>query len=502
MVCFCLEKLLIYRTNDHPVTNPDRISDLFTLMIHYIVSYCEPEERNVLSLIKLTGTAYEEKGIRVLERLIAKKKNGNDIIFNTYKDVFKELENSDVDEIFDFLEWWIMQGRPGDEMDKLLGQLVLSRVFSHKKATQKIMVHKGMAGSDKELPEEFVNKCKAFLQMYTPQKIKAYLDTYIIGQEEAKRNIATAIYNHYQRIVYPEMNLIKSNVLLIGPSGCGKTEIIRRIKELINIPLVISDFSGVVATPWKGRNKEEALFRLYQQAGKNMVLAEHGIVFYDEFDKIIPVRNYIFGGDINNELQGQMLGMMEGTALDVPDMENRGANLYMKTDQILFICAGAFEGLEEIVRKDAKESISGFGMASGKNREVKVTNDNLNISHLLTYGMKPELAGRLGVITVLDGLGRKELRRILTEPKDNIISRYQNEFMAEDKITLRFEDDALEAIIDKVLEMDIGARALNAVLQDVLTEAMFYAPTISQIREVVITEETVRNSASPEWICG
>lgn len=489
-----------YENKKEEFSNPQVVYEYLFLVMHYLTTQRPASEQNVDSILKLLGATQKERGYRfpfftIMEHCA--KKNPNDPCFADATMIESTITATDIREIDKFVEWMLMREADTAEKDRLLGLMVYSRMLYSRKDGKKIIL-KHATKSDNEMSNDFRQQCEAFINDYNPKKIKTYLDRYIIGQEEAKQNISTAIYNHYLRILYPDKKLIKNNVLMIGPSGCGKTEIIRRVMELVNVPVVISDFSGVVATPWKGRNKEEALLNLYIRSGNDLAKTERGIVFYDEFDKIIPGRAYKYGGDINNELQGQLLGMMEGTMLEVP-LNGGRQKIYMNTDNILFICAGAFDGLEEIVRKDMPESQRSFGMPFGSNSEVELTQEHIKVDHFIKYGMKPELAGRLGMISVLKGLSREELRRVLTEPEDSIMKRYQNEFWSEDEIKLSFTDDALDAIIDRVMDMNIGARALNALLHEVLADAMFEAPTKEGITEVVITEAVVRDASAPEY---
>lgn len=489
-----------YELQREEFSNPQVVYAYLFLLMHYLTTQRPHHEQTVESILKLLGATQKERGYRypfftIMNRCA--KENPEDTCFLDAAMIEDTITATDINEIYGFVEWMLMREADVTEKERLLGEMSYNRVKYVRNKTRKVIL-KRTAKADNEMSNEFRMQCENFVREYNPKKIKAYLDRFIVGQEEAKQNISTAIYNHYLRILYPEKKLIKNNVLMIGPSGCGKTEIIRRVMELVNVPVVISDFSGVVATPWKGRNKEEALLNLYTRSGNDLAKTERGIVFYDEFDKIIPGRAYKYGGDINNELQGQLLGMMEGTMLEVP-LNGGREKIYMNTENMLFICAGAFEGLEEIVRKDMPESQRSFGMPFGSNSEIELTQEHVKVDHFIKYGMKPELAGRLGMISVLKGLSREELRRVLTEPEDSIMKRYQNEFWSEDELKLSFTDEALDAIIDKVMDMNIGARALNALLHEVLADAMFEAPTKEGITEVIITEGVVREASAPEY---
>lgn len=498
------EKVVFYQVMTGKLDDASRIWKYIYGIYFYLINQRPVEEHvyeNVLKLIGATKTDYQ---LRPYVAIIGDWYR-KDTDYPGLKEILenvRRISNKDVDDVMDFMRWDTCEHNP-DDKDELLGMI---SIYADN-YIEKIRIKNHDANvhlADKLLVGEEAAKYKNFIHEYTPEKIKEYLDEYIIAQDSAKKNVAYAVYNHMLRSLYPEKHLNKSNVLLIGPSGCGKTEIVRRLKDMfkdkgIDIPIVISDFSGVVATPWKGRNKEEILTRLFDEAGKDADKAQRGIVFLDEFDKIIPeVAGGTRGYDYNNELQGQMLGMLEGTTLQVnvtfKDKQGNDVDgkLQMRTDNILFILAGAFDGLDDVIRRNmrANESTT-FGMISNKKTDVDFTDENVTLENLMDYGLRAELAGRIGYASVLKPLSKEDMIRILKHSKDNIIIRYQNAMFAEDGIELEFLDTAYDALADKVQGMGIGARGLNAILHEVLGDVMFKAPSIPGIRRVVITADKV-----------
>ncbi len=517
-----------YAEQGGTITEPKKDEAYLRLIVHYLLRERPSSDYSVDNMMKLMGASYSDAGDQtpfwVIIRGCMISRPADEVYVNA-RSLEKEMGDQDIDELFAFLEFEILHQEERTLLEKSgtldveLGALRFNRICYRRKKMEALRAgtlerrqtgsinRKGRGfpgfgdGDTRKKMDALRRECKRFLQEYTPEKIKAYLDRFVIGQDETKEFLGTAVYNHYLRIAYPEKKLIKTNVLMIGPSGCGKTELIRRIDELIQLPVVITDFSGVVATPWRGRNKEEALQNLYLRAGRVLPLAECGIVFCDEFDKVVPTRRNDLKGDINDELQGQLLGMFEGTQLDVPIPREKGGteSICMDTSNILFVCAGAFEGLEKIVRKDVVNGGIGFGREVDRKKELELTADVVKTKHLISYGMKPELAGRLHCMTVLSKLDRDMLYRVLTEAEDGALTRYKNEFRAEDGVELRFEDGALDVIVDQVMNMRIGARGINAVIRDMLKEALYEVPGREDVHEVIITRQAALGEEKPVY---
>lgn len=477
-------------------TTPALVYDYLRILIHYITVVRPFAEHNLDSILKLMGASYKEKGFRTPFWAIIRDAGNtypDDELFYKARNVEREITNEDMDEIFAFMEYELLKDGVDSAAESALGTLAVCKVKYQQSKVRNIHMNSRSRPEGKKETPLFLKDCEKFVNEYTPERIKEYLDRFILGQDESKEILSTAVYNHMLRILHPQEKLLKTNVLMVGPSGCGKTEIIRRLSELLPVPVVITDFSGIVATPWKGRNKEESLLNLYIRSGKDQELTECGIVFCDEFDKIIPSKLYSRGGDINQELQGQLLGMFEGTDIDVPLQDKSGAeSIILDTTNILFICAGAFEGLEKIVKKDYVKSGIGFGSEVDKDESFEMTGMHLKTEHLMEYGMKPELAGRLSTVTVLKKLDREMMKRVLTEPEDSILSRYEREMLIDDGVRLTLTDGALDVITDRVMEMSIGARGLNSVVRQILSDALFEVPTMNGVKEVLITEGAAR----------
>jgi len=339
------------------------------------------------------------------------------------------------------------------------------------------------------LPKEEV-KAKELLK---PAEMKAYLDQFIIGQDEAKRAICTAVYGHAKRVRHPEVKFAPDIVLLIGPSGCGKTEIMRRIREITDDPMVFTDVSNLGASQYRGRHKEDILLDLYAQAGGKKAVAERGIIFMDEFDKLLLPAISERGINMHDDVQSQLLTMLEGSEVELKDGRQ---SFLLDTSRMLFVLAGAFQGIDEFIRADQieKKNLSGnIGFLSPLKKEMDLdfVRENINHEILMKYGMKRELAGRLASVTVLEKLGREDLIRILTEPKDSLIERYRRELKLSSDAELEFTQEALEEIADRALQTGTGARALHSILAKTLRKILYDAPDIRSLGRIVIDKKAI-----------
>ena len=396
-------------------------------------------------------------------------------------------------------------------------------------------VRKIVAGPGVYICDECISLCNAVLEeegflddeveRYTltddnnipsPKEIKEFLDDYVIGQEKAKKVLSVAVYNHYKRINYEKNNkdkknddveIKKSNIMLLGPTGCGKTLLASTLARMLKVPFAIADATTLTEAGYVGEDVENILLKLIQAADGDIENAERGTVYIDEIDKITrKSENLSITRDVSGEgVQQALLKIVEGTVASVPPQGGRKHPhqelLQINTSNILFICGGAFEGLENIIKDRTGQKSIGFGANIQSKKEIdrsKILEDLLP-QDLLKFGLIPEFIGRLPIVATLKELDKEALSKILVEPKNSLLKQYKK-LMEIDDVELEIEPDAVDAIVEKAIERKTGARGLRSIIEEIMTDIMFDIPSNPQIEKCIITKETVTNNEEPKVI--
>ena len=360
---------------------------------------------------------------------------------------------------------------------------------------------------EEELNEEYVEENETEINLLRPMEIKAFLDDYVIGQDDAKKALAVAVYNHYKRITsgkYLEVELQKSNILLLGPTGCGKTMLAQTLAKLLNVPFAIADATSLTEAGYVGEDVENILLKIIQAADYDIKKAEYGIIYIDEIDKITrKSENASITRDVSGEgVQQALLKILEGTVASVPPQGGRKHPhqelLQIDTTNILFICGGAFEGIEKIIETRMDRKSIGFNaeIADGTKRRAGELLKQVLPQDFIKFGMIPEFVGRVPVVVALDELDKDALVRILTEPKNAIVKQYQGLFGLDD-VELTFEPEAIEAIADKTIARNTGARGLRAIMETAMMDLMYQIPSDDTIESCMVTKDMIEGNGEP-----
>ncbi len=374
-----------------------------------------------------------------------------------------------------------------------------------------VSAYKIMFGDEKDsLAQESKELLEAVNNLMTPKELNNFLGEYIIGQEKARKLLSVAVYNHYKRIfktknvTNDDTEISKSNVLLIGPTGSGKTLMAQTIARVLNVPIAIADATSLTEAGYVGEDVENILTKLLQAADGDIKRAQQGIVFIDEVDKVARMsENRSITRDVSGEgVQQALLKIIEGSAVNIPPKGGRKHPnqefTSIDTTNILFICGGAFDGLEDILKRKQGQNILGFGHDKKTKDEQKPTYDMVEPDDLVHFGLIPELVGRLPIIASLSEISERDMVRILTEPKNSLVRQYKKLFSI-DEVELNFDEDALLAIAAKAIKRKTGARGLRAILEENMIDIMYELPEYAGY-EVLITKEVIENGEKPIYI--
>ncbi len=490
----------------------DAIDKFFTinylmLLKQYIEEQCSKKEKNTLKLISILSSSLpsQDKTVTTVDLMFNSLLSSAPTSFLPVKYTLIK-PNITVDNLYNIFLFFkfnllntikeescdedvkLVQSRYQKEMSLLDKSIEQAEAYEE----DEIRRQKEAESKENENQDNFQEELEKFLSDYKPHIIKAYLDKRIIGQEEAKRTMSIAIYNHIYKIAHPELKLNKNNVLMIGPSGCGKTEIMRVLSEIIPVPVSFFDTSGVSQNGWKGDKKiKDAVKELAIKTG-NTALAQYGIIFLDEFDKLCKPCFTSHNENVSVHIQGETLAMIEGCDVSV-SMGSTDDSMYEKptlinTKNILFVCAGAFEGIEDTVKRmHNKEASIGFGGVSKKTGN-NITAKDITKEVIMEFGVIPELAGRISVVTVLNKLTREDMFNILTKCDDNVLDELKLLVKGAYGAELEISEKALQKLIEQLC-IDVGARGIRSILFEHFTDILFEVAEKQNIAKIIINDD-------------
>ena len=505
---YIYEKLDDYTRSTKSDIDALNIIGYLSILKEYIDTKCPKKERNTLRLISLISSSIDvnKNSVTSVDLTFANLLSNEPEAFLPvkYTLIKNSIDNETIYDILLFLKYNLLTTISSESTKdnaeairnkyaketELLNQSIntIEKLIDEEEEAWEAEENEGVP---KTLSGDLKTRLEKFLDEYKPFAIKAYLDKRIIGQEEAKKTMSVAIYNHILLLAHPELKLRKNNILMIGPSGCGKTEIMRVLSEIVPVPISIFDTSGISQQGWKGDKKIKDAVKELVIKTKDVETASCGIVFLDEFDKMCRPMFTSQGENVSIHIQGEALAMIEGCNVEV----NLGGEdsllaqtALLNTQNVLFICAGAFQGIEESVKKlRTKDSSIGFG-GKTKSTSDQITAKDITKEVVIEFGVTPELAGRLSITTVLHKLTREDMFAIITKCDDNVLEELKSIAKTGYNIDLEITDEALIKLID-TLCMDVGARGLRSVIFEHFTDILFECSTRNNVQKVIIDKD-------------
>lgn len=471
------------------------VTDYILVLKSYIEAY-NSTKNNYSTLIKMACESIDEddSGVTTVDGYFTQiaTTNPNDFLFTKYLMVKNRVDNDLIYDLLLFLKYNLLlfattnNCRPKYEKEIKMLEDALNKIDSIVDESET----EEAGAQDDNMPQELSSKVEKFLEEYKPYKIKEYLDKYIIGQDEAKKIVATTVYNHMIMIAHPEKQLKKNNVLMVGPSGCGKTEIMRVLQRILPVPLSIFDTSGMSQNGWKGDKKVKDAVKELVLKTQDIPSAEHGIIFLDEFDKMCRPAITSSGENVSVHIQGEILAMIEGTSVEVSlaGEDVIGLTELVDTKNILFICAGAFAGIEDIVKKEKNKSASIGINAELKSNDYQMNAKDISKETIIKFGVTPELAGRLTITTVLNKLTKDDMYKILTQCEDNVIDELKTIAETGYGCEIDIKEEAIMSLINRLC-MDVGARGLRSIVFEYFNDILFDVSKEKNVKKIIVDKD-------------